>query len=110
MIVLMLVLAYGGMTALCLAMDRHYCQVCFGRPSLQLKWILRLTGTALLLVALLLGMIGWGPTIGPVVWFGVLSVSALVLIFMLPYQPLLVLRSSLVVSPLALLVSLFVLL
>ncbi len=110
MIVLMLVLAYGGMTALCLAMNRHYRQVRFGRPSLQLKWILRSTGTALLLVALLLGIIGWGPTIGPVVWFGVLSVSALILIFMLPYRPRLVLRSSLAVSPLALLASLIILL
>lgn len=108
-VLLMLVLAYGGMTALCLAMNRHYRQVRFGAPSPGLKLVLRIAGSLLLFVAFWLGIVGWGASIGPVVWFGALTVSALTLVFLLPYRPLLVLRSSVFVTPLALLTTAVVL-
>lgn len=99
----MLILTYGGMAALCLAMNRHYRQVRFAAPAPRLKLTLRVLGSALLIIALLLGISGWGVTIGPVVWFGVLSVSALTLIFLLPYRPRLVMKSGLLATPVALL-------
>lgn len=101
MIAVMLLLAYGGMTTLCLAMNRHYRQVRFGAPDKRFKVVMRLTGSILLLLALMLGIVGWGPAIGPVVWFGVLSVGALALIFLLPYYPRLVVKSSWIATPVA---------
>lgn len=101
MIAVMLLLAYGGLTALCLAMNRHYRQVRFGAPDRRFKVLMRINGSILLLLALVLGIDGRGPTIGPVVWFGVLSVSGLALIFLLPYYPRMVVKSNWIVTPLA---------
>lgn len=72
------VLAYAGMAALCLAMDRHHGQVFGGRePSSGLRAQLRVAGAALLVAALSASLLAWGSGVGWVVWLGCLSAGAL---------------------------------
>lgn len=79
-------LCYAGMAGLCLAMDRHHAQVWRTKaPSRQR--LLRLAGWALLALAVWPCVEVWGSAVGPVVWFGMLSVGAFVLVLLLPYRP-----------------------
>lgn len=79
--------AYAGMVALCLGLERHYKQV-WGTPSTRVqRLVLRALGWAGLLVSLLLCAAGWGWAMGPVGWFGVISLAGLLLVGVLPYAP-----------------------
>ncbi len=78
---------YGGLLGLCLAMNRHHVQVLHGNPGRPRRLVLRLAGWSLLGVALCLSSQAWGWAIGPVAWFGLLSLAALGLVFLLPYAP-----------------------
>lgn len=78
---------YAALLALCLAMDRHHAQVLHGKPQRSRRQLLRLAGWALLAAALWLCSLAWGWAIGPVAWFGLLSMAALGLVFLLPYAP-----------------------
>lgn len=92
-IILALFLAYAGMTGLCLAMNRHYRQVMQRLPGRRLRLILRTAGWGGLFLSFTLCVHIWGWSIGPVAWFGLLSVGTLLHIFMLPYAPRLVMVS-----------------
>ncbi|QIL80214.1 DUF3325 domain-containing protein [Diaphorobacter sp. HDW4A] len=75
---LTLALTLGAMTALALAMDRHYEQWTGQRsvPPTRARW-LRIAGVLLLLLSLLPCVQLWGGTVGCVAWLGFVSAGAL---------------------------------
>ncbi|MGL4316030.1 MAG: DUF3325 domain-containing protein [Pseudomonas sp.] len=79
-------LCYAGMAALCLGMDRHHQQV-WSRKAPRLQRGLRLAGWLLLGVALWPCIRAWGSSVGVVIWFGLLTGAALLLVLLLPYRP-----------------------
>lgn len=82
-----LLFAYTGMMGLCLGLERHYKQVC-GKPGpLWLRRSLRAGGWLALAVSLFLCAAAWGWAMGPVAWFGALSLGGLVLVMLLAYGP-----------------------
>jgi len=79
--------AYAGMLGLCLGLERHYKQV-WHRSCPRLWRIgLRSTGWLALLASLALCAKAWGWAMGPVAWFGVLSLAGWVLVMLLSYWP-----------------------
>ncbi|WP_211165797.1 DUF3325 domain-containing protein [Azoarcus sp. TTM-91] len=82
-----LLLCYAGMTALCLAMDRHHNQVLRRAPAASARQGFRWAGWLLLALAVVPCAWAWGLSIGVIAWFGFLSAGALALVFMLPYGP-----------------------
>ncbi|MFP6848312.1 MAG: DUF3325 domain-containing protein [Pseudomonas sp.] len=79
-------LCYAGMAALCLGMDRHHQQV-WSRKAPRRQRGLRLAGWLLLAIALWPCVQAWGGAVGVVIWFGLLSAAALLLVLLLPYRP-----------------------
>ncbi|MBB2494342.1 DUF3325 domain-containing protein [Aquipseudomonas ullengensis] len=79
-------LCYAGMAALCLGMDRHHRQV-WSRTAPRRQRGLRLVGWLLLAVALWPCIRAWGGSVGVVIWFGLLTGAALLLVWLLPYRP-----------------------
>lgn len=106
MIVVALALAYAGMTAMCLAMRKHYRQIWNRDPVQAERNGLRIAGWILLIISLGLCITGWGGSIGPVAWFGMLSVTGLILIFLLPYLPRLIVSLG-VLAPLLSLIGVY---
>ncbi|ATP44152.1 iron uptake protein [Pseudomonas putida] len=79
--------AYAGMLALCQGLERHYKHV-WNRPCPRgLRLGLRGVGWLALLVSLLLCAQAWGWAMGPVAWFGSLSLAGMLLVMLLPYWP-----------------------
>ncbi|WP_295529835.1 DUF3325 domain-containing protein [uncultured Pseudacidovorax sp.] len=69
-------LLLAGFALLAAAMERHQDDL-FGRPlPARLTALLRLGGSAALLVGLAAAVQAWGWAVGPVAWFGHLSVAA----------------------------------
>ncbi|NHZ91832.1 DUF3325 family protein [Massilia sp. CCM 8733] len=95
-------LAYGGMTLLCLAMDRHHQQAWGREPSRRQRVGLRGGGALLLALALPPCVAAWSATVGIVLWLGFLSAGALPLVFLLPYAPRATAWSALLLVPAAL--------
>jgi hypothetical protein len=81
------VLAYSGLTAACLAMNRHHRQLWHRPASARRAWGLRLAGGCLLAGSLLACIAAAGTPRGIVAWFGVLPLAALALIALLPLSP-----------------------
>ncbi len=81
-------LCLSGMIALSLAMERHFEQAT-GRACLTRAacWVLRSTGTLLLLAGLATCVSVWGPTVGFVGWWGILTVGATGTALSLSYWP-----------------------
>lgn len=80
-------LAYGGMLGLCLGMERHFKQVWQRTPDPMLRRALRLAGWLGLALSLVASVAAWGWPMGPVGWFGLLSLAGFGLVLLLPYQP-----------------------
>jgi hypothetical protein len=70
---------------LCLAMDRHYRQVIGRAPRPILRHALRFIGSLGLALSLAICVHALGGSFGPVAWFGLLSIAALAVTFLLPY-------------------------
>jgi hypothetical protein len=80
--------AFSGFAALGLAMDRHH-EDSYGRgssPGARRPW-LRVAGTLGLLLSLAACLAIQGPTQGWVLWLGVLTAGALVVVGVLSYAP-----------------------
>jgi hypothetical protein len=80
--------AFSGFTALSLAMDRHH-ENSYGRgtsPGTRRPW-LRIAGAFALLVSLLACLALKGATQGWVLWLGVLTAGALLVVGVLSYAP-----------------------
>ncbi|NIF85806.1 DUF3325 domain-containing protein [Comamonas sp. Tr-654] len=74
---LALALAWAGMTALALAMERHYEQLTGALELPQLhRRLLRGAAVLLLPTSLLLCLASWGCSVGVTSWIGLLSVGA----------------------------------
>lgn len=81
--------AFGGFTALSLAMDRHHDNT-FGRhrpPRAQRRFWLRAAGALGLLLSLLACLAVQGPTQGWVLWCGVLTAGVLPVVLVQAYAP-----------------------
>lgn len=86
---LVFALCYAGLSALCLAMDRHYADL-HGRgaePPAPLRRRLQWTGSVALAAALAWAMHLAGGGYGLVYWVGSLTGCGLLLIWLLPYAP-----------------------
>ena len=94
---------YAALLALCLGMVRHFGQLLHRPPAPWQRRLLRGSGWCLLALGFYACVLGWGWSLGPVAWFGLLSAAALVLVFALPYAP----RLMLALAPATLLLSLF---
>lgn len=99
-----LLLCYGGLTALCLSMDRHHRDLLGRPPSPRLRQLLQVVGWSLLALSLwaAVAAAGWG--LGVVEWCAVLMLSGLWLVLLLPYRPRLVMLMAglgLLASPVA---------
>lgn len=97
-------LSYAGFTALCLAMDKHHGQLLRRQPSRVQCQVLSGVGWCLLGLSLAAAVSSAGWAMGLVNWTAGLMGSAVLLVWLLPYQPRLALgiaAASLLVSPLA---------
>ena len=79
--------AYADMLGLCQGLERHYKQVWNRACPRVLRIGLRSAGWLALLASLVLCAQAWGWAMGPVAWFGVLSLAGLLLVMLLPYWP-----------------------
>ncbi len=77
-------LSLGAFAALALGMEKHWQQVSTRAVSAATRQIPRMSGWGLLTLALAAGIVGWGESVGIVVWLGILSVVGLVLVFSRP--------------------------
>lgn len=82
-----LLLAYSGMLALCMGLERHYKQVWLRVPASTLRRGLRVAGWLLLAASFAASVQAWGWAMGPVGWFGLISLAGLALVLLLPYAP-----------------------
>lgn len=80
-------LAYGGMVALCQGLERHYKQVWGSVPSVARRRSLRGLGWLALGLSFATCVLGWGWAMGPVGWFGQISLAGFALVMLLPYTP-----------------------
>lgn len=87
MTLLAFVLTLLGFAALALAMDRHHRQVRRTALAGWLRWLLRVTGTLALAASLAACVFesGWGR--GWVMWFGLLSAAAAMIVLSLTFWP-----------------------
>lgn len=79
-------LAYAGLTALCLAMDRHHRQVWERTPVARQRILLRSMGWTLLAASLMVCSYGFGWSIGLVIWCAALTAALAVLIPVMTYR------------------------
>lgn len=82
-----LALAFAGMAALALAMDRHYEQWTGARelpPGRALQ--LRCLGVPLLAASFVPAWLAWGATAGTVAWLGFVSAGALLAVALISWR------------------------
>ena len=82
-----LAFAYIGMLTLCQGLERHYKQVWVKPPAARLRRVLRVAGWLSLGLSFWFCGLAWGWAMGPVGWFGMISLSGFSLLMLLPYRP-----------------------
>lgn len=82
-----LLLAYTAMLALCQGLERHFKQVWQRLPAPWLRRALRLVGWLGLAASFAACVAAWGWAMGPVGWFGQVSLAGFALVLLLPYWP-----------------------
>lgn len=80
-------LAYAGMAALCQGLERHHKQVWQRVPSPWQRRALRLGGWLGLVASFAACVAAWGWAMGPVGWFGQISLAGFALPMLLAYRP-----------------------
>lgn len=80
-------LCFAGMAALSLAIDRHHRQVYGDDAPPRKRYLLRVAGTLLLVLAVVPCVVLWGAGAGLVAWIGMLTIGALLAAGLLPYWP-----------------------
>ncbi|MDD0842481.1 DUF3325 domain-containing protein [Pseudomonas sp. Gutcm_11s] len=93
-------LAYAGMVGLCQGMERHYKKVWQRLPAPMLRRGLRVGGWCLLVASFAACVAAWGWAMGPVGWFGQISLAGFALVMLLPYRPRLAALLPLAAAPL----------
>lgn len=81
-----LALCYGGWLALCLAMPKHYKQV-WQKERSVVRSIFRSLGWLSLCLALVVSVRAGGWSFGSVEWVGLLALTGITLVMVLPYAP-----------------------
>lgn len=95
-------LSYAGFTALCLAMDKHHGELLRRKPSPLQRRALSGAGWVLLGLAMATAVSDAGWALGLVNWTAGMMASAVLLVWLIPYQPRLALgiaAASVLVSP-----------
>ncbi|MBK1673677.1 hypothetical protein CKO35_10225 [Ectothiorhodospira shaposhnikovii] len=87
--------SYSGLVALALAMDRHHRQIWQRPPSPRARRLLNMVGMTGLGVSFALSVAHAGWSVGPALWLGLLSLTALVIVLLLSYRPRYLVPSSL---------------
>ena len=82
-----LLLALAGFAALALSMHRHHRDLFGGPPSRWRVVALRSVGWALLGLSLAACSLESGWAVGPLLWIGLLTLAALVVVLTLTYRP-----------------------
>jgi hypothetical protein len=82
---LALLLCLLGLAALCLGMNKHYKEHFRHAPTLRRLRGLRTLGWLGLALAFAVCVAGWGWQIGPLLWFGWLSIIGMALVFARPW-------------------------
>jgi len=81
-------LAYAGMVALSLGMQKHYAQLnAHAELPSSRKVLFKALGWSLLALALLPVIQGWSLAMGRVIWVGLISVAAINVVLVLAYVP-----------------------
>ncbi|WP_312934106.1 DUF3325 domain-containing protein [Pseudomonas sp.] len=80
-------MGYAGFASLCLAMEKHFKELLERPPSAAGRRVLRIVGWAFLLVSLVLAVQVRGWAHGLLEWIAVLMAGVTVWVFVLPYQP-----------------------
>lgn len=96
-------IGYAGFAGLCLAMEKHFCDLLGRKPAPGQLLRLRTGGWSLLALSLVLSVYWRGWAHGLVEWVAVLMAGATLWVFALPYQPRVLLglaAASLVLGPL----------
>jgi hypothetical protein len=78
---------FAGLAALCFATDRHYRQLHNRTPPGAMQAALRIVGIGLLVIAAVACEAEWGWAMGLVAWFGMATVSGLLIALLLPWAP-----------------------
>jgi hypothetical protein len=84
---LSLTLAYTGMLFVCLGMERHWKQLASPRLPVHLRQLCVPLGVAALALAVYGCNLIWQTGMAWVAWFGMISLSGLALLLLLPYAP-----------------------
>lgn len=87
MVLISFVLIFLGLEALCLGMERHAKQLSEGRLKPWTRRPAKCAGWGLLALSILPVITTWGVSIGLSVWFGLLTVAAMLLALALSYRP-----------------------
>ena len=78
-------LASSGMFGLCLGLERHHRQLLQRPPRAVLLRALRALGWLALAASFASCVASWGWAMGPVGWFGLVSLTGLALVMLSPY-------------------------
>ncbi|WP_434681649.1 DUF3325 domain-containing protein [Pseudomonas sp. R1-18] len=78
-------LASSGMFGLCLGLERHHRQLLQRPPRAGLLRALRALGWLALAASFASSVASWGWAMGPVGWFGLVSLTGLALVMLSPY-------------------------
>lgn len=95
-------IGYAGFAALCLAMEKHFNELLKRKATAAQSRGLRMAGWGLLILSLVLAVEHRGWAHGLVEWLAVLMAGVTVWVFLLPYQPRLLLAlaaASVVTGP-----------
>lgn len=84
-LILSTLLAFCGMLALFLGLERHFKQIFTRKPHRQFLQGLRVAGWLALVGSLVASATAWGWAIGAVGWFGLISLSGITMTFAASY-------------------------
>ena len=85
-------IAFAGFAALCLAMEKHFSDLLGRKPRLGQLKALQVAGWLLLVLSLVLSVHVRGWAYGLVEWAAVIMAGVTLWVFVLPYQPRLLLK------------------
>jgi len=83
MTILALVAAMVGFLSLALSMDKHHQEMRRRKSSSAERRAFRSAGWGGLAISLVLAMAAWGAAVGSILWFGILSFAAALVLLLL---------------------------
>ena len=86
-LMLSLSLAYAGMLGFCLGMERHWKQLASPRLPAAARRLCVPVGLLLLGLSGWIATAIWSSAMASVAWFGMISLTGLALVLLMPYKP-----------------------